>query len=350
MKIKDMNLEEVTIVILSRDRNEVLAKTLIYWSNFNISVLILHNSNTPLPLKKIPTNSRYYNLNVNYGERAGHAAQLIETPYAIMSSDDEVFLPSAIFSAVKLLNNDSELVSVGGQTLAVGKYESEYNMTIPYKFNSDYRNFGNSAAERLFTHFTGPTGYRNGSLYRVIRSSTLKQVLIEFSQLGAIPTPYIYEATSEILINGLGKSYYIKDLIWIRNWLNVPIQNNQWQRNKYFFQWVESDKVEFEIWKNRLNSFLCIKPERFNELIDIFKNIRASSELNEISKNRKLRGRIPKKMRYLITRVLRRKIRLVRLEGAVKNLKQHKLLFELSELKLAIGYLTENSVYLTDSD
>ena len=350
MKTEDMNLEEVTIVILSRDRNEVLAKTLIYWSNFNISVLILHNSNTPLPIKKIPTNSRYYNLNVNYGERAGHAAQLIETPYAIMSSDDEVFLPSAIFAAVKLLNNDSELVSVGGQTLAVGKYESKYNMTIPYKFNLDYRNFGNSAAERLFTHFTGPTGYRNGSLYRVIRSSTLKQVLIEFSQLGAISTPYIYEATSEILINGLGKSYYIKDLIWIRNWLNAPIQNNQWQRNKYFFQWVESDKVEFEHWKDRLNSFLCIKPERFNELIDIFKNTRASSELNEISKNRKLRDKIPKKMRYLITRVLRRNIRLVRLEGAVKNLKQHKLLFELSELKLAIGYMTENSVYLTDSD
>lgn len=350
MKTKGMNLEEVTVVILSRDRNEALEKTLIYWSNFNISVLVLHNSNTKLPSKKIPANARYYNSNVNYGERAGHAAQLIKTPYAILSSDDEVFLPSAIFTAVKLLNNDSELISVGGQTLAVGKYRSIYNMTIPYKFNLDYKNFGNSAAERLFTHFTGSMGYRSGSLYRVARSSILKQVLSEFSQLGAISTPYIYEATGEILLNGLGKSCYIKNLIWIRNWLNIPIHNNQWQRNQYFFQWTESEKTQFELWKSRLNSILCIEPKKFNELIDIFTNTISSSEINTISKNRKLRNRIPKKIRQLISRMLPRNNGLVELQDAVKNLREQELLFEFPELKLAILYMTENSVNLTESD
>jgi hypothetical protein len=249
-----------------------------------------------------------------------------------------------------LLNNDSELVSVGGQALAVGKYRSIYNMTIPYKFNFDYKNFGNSAAERLFIHFTGPTGYRNGSLYRVTRSSILKQVLSEFSQLGAISTPYIYEVTSEILINGLGKSYYIKNLIWIRNWLNVPIQNNQWQRNQYFFQWVASEKIQFELWKSRLNSILCIEPKRFNKLIDIFTSIRSASEMNEVSKNRKLRKKIPKKIRYLVARMLARNNGLVELQDSVKNLREQGLLFELSELNLAILYMTENSVNLTVSD
>jgi len=347
MKIQDMNLDEVTIVILSRDRNEVLAETLIYWSNYSISVLILHNSSTPLPSNKIPPNARYYNLNINYGERAGHAAQLITTPYAIMSSDDEVFLPSAIIAAKDMLNNDNELVSVGGQTLAVGKYGSIYNMTIPYKFNLDYRNIGDSPAERLFIHFSGPMGYRNGSLYRVIRSSALKQVLSVFSQLGNIPTPYIYEATGEILINGLGKSEYIKDLIWVRNWLNKPIQNNQWQRSNYFFKWVEGEKIQFELWKEKLNSFLFIKPERFNELINIFTNLMTSSDINAMRKNYKLRNKVPKKIRYLITYALQRNNGLINLQDAVKNLNAQELLFELSELNLAVQYLTKNSVNLS---
>lgn len=344
-----MTLEEVTVLILSRDRNDALEKTLIYWSNFNISVLVFHNSNTPLPSKKIPSNALYYNSNLNYGERAGKAVQLIKTPYAILSSDDEVFLPSAIFTAIELLNNDSELMSVGGQTLAVGKYRSIYNMTIPYKFNLDYKNFGNSAAERLFSHFTGSMGYRSGSLYRVTRSSILKKVLSEFSQLGTISTPYIYEATGEILINGLGKSCYIKNLLWIRNWLNEPINHNQWQRNQYFFKWAESEKILFEIWKDRLNSILCIKPKKFNELIDLFTKTISSSEINSINKNRKFRNRTAKRIRHLITRILPRNNGLIELQDAVKNLREQELLFELSELKLALMYMTENSVILTDS-
>ena len=344
-----MTLEDVTVVILSRDRNDSLEKTLIYWSNFNISVLVFHNSKTPLPLKNIPSNARYYNSNVNYGERAGKAAQLIKTPYAILSADDEVFLPRAILTAIELLNTDSELISVGGQTLAVGKYRSIYNMTIPYKFNLDYKNFGNSPAERLFTHFTGSMGYRSGSLYRVTRSSILKKVLSEFSQLGTISTPYIYEATGEILINGLGKSCYINNLMWIRNWLNEPIHHNQWQRNQYFFKWVENEKIQFELWKDRLNSILCINPKKFNELIDLFTKTITSSEINSISKNRKFRNKIPKRISYLIARILPRKNRLVELQSAVKNLREQELLFELSELKLALMYMTENSVNLTDS-
>jgi glycosyltransferase domain-containing protein len=283
-----MPLSDITIVILSKGREKELLRSLKYWDEIGVAFLVLHNTDASLTYLSTNTKSQYFVSKTNYGTRCGLASQKLATKYGIICADDEIFLPSALAKMCETLDENQDIQSVGGQTIAIGKYGAISTATQTYINMLHYENRFESSQSRLEFHFNLQSDYKNGAMYRLMRTEILKSLLDIFSQISTISTPYIYEVTGEIFVTAIGKSLYVKDIFWIRNWLNKPVVHAHWNRKLYFHEWVESAEYELEVkaWMSSITKALG-KIESDSDLVSILPLIlikRKKIEIHEKSK------------------------------------------------------------------
>lgn len=288
-----MELSDVTIVILSRGREDILLRTLKYWSKFNVTILVLHNTENPIDAHKLGPNITYLVEKVSYGKRCGLVSKYLSTEYAILSSDDEVYIPSALLEMKNLLARENSLFSVGGLTLAVGKYGPLKTAVVCYPNMISYSNLGESSFERLSNHFNYHDGFRSGAIYRIMRKELMIELMNTFCALNTISTPYIYEITGEIIVNYFGKSVYIPNIYWIRNWINKPVGHQTWDRKLYFSQWASNSKYkeEFLLWSQCLKNVTSLTEEEYAKIVPTILELRKVSESHE--QERLSRRKIP---------------------------------------------------------
>lgn len=237
-------LLEITVIIFSRNRPAELSRSIRYWSDLNVDCLVLDNS--PNELTDIPSSpliSYLYCPNLNFSQRALIANEFIKNKYSIICSDDERYTPTALETMIKALNSDSEILSVGGHAVAVGKYGPLVYGNFAYSQMLHYENLDSNKLNRLKKHFgQEPLVWPIGAMYRIIRSESMKKLLTMFYHCQSISTPYIYEVTSEIVVTALGKSKYVDFIFWIRNWQTPAINYADWDRKLLFTQWWENDE------------------------------------------------------------------------------------------------------------
>jgi glycosyltransferase domain-containing protein len=301
-----MDLRDVTVVILSRGREAELSKTLKFWSQFDISVLVLHNTEKPLESAISATKLKYVVAKVPYGERCGLVAKYLKTKYAVLCSDDEVFLPSALMEMKCLLDEEPELTSVGALTVAVGKYGPSITGTFTYSGMRGYFNLEDSPICRLNHHFNQDNGYRNGAIYRLMRKDLMASTMNLFSQLAQFSTPYIYEVSGEIFVNAFGKTKYIETVYWLRNWINSPVGHKNWNRKLYFKDWVEQDqyRVQYLSWSAIMQNALGLPEAEFYLNLSTIVRLRTNSEEHEIAKDKVHRWALPESLKWILRKVL----------------------------------------------
>lgn len=288
-----MDLSDITIVILSRGREEILLRTLKYWSKINIAVLVLHNTENPFKTHELGSNITYVVEKVTYAERCGLVSKYLNTEYAILSSDDELYIPSAMRDMKNFLTSETSIFSVGGLTLAVAKYGPRHTAIACYSHMRSYSNLGQSSFERLSNHFNQDYGFRNGAIYRLMRKDLMIELMHIFSRLSTTTTPYIYEVTGEIIVNGFGKSVYLPNIYWIRNWINKPVVHQTWDRKFYFSTWASDPEYreEFQIWSDWIKNTVKLTEVEYLKILPTILESRKSSEAHE--QKRTSRRKIP---------------------------------------------------------
>ena len=296
-----MDLFNVTVVILSRGREEILARTLAYWAKIDISVLVLHNTQKPLDRKSLSSNIEYHVLKMSYGERCRNVPKYLRTQFSILSADDEIFIPSSILQMSKALEKDLFFSSMGGLTIAVGKYGPIETGTHSYSSMKNYKNESNDKYERLQTHFNNSAGYRNGGIYRLMRSDLMIGLMNIFSEIANFSTPYIYEVTGEIYVNAHGPSKYVNEIYWIRNWINTPVSHGNWNRKIYFDDWVRDPNYDHQVknWNQILRRFLNFSDDRHDLLIQEIIELRRLSEAQEILSSSRKSYPMPLNLKWL---------------------------------------------------
>ena len=336
-----MALADITVLILSRGRDDILKRSLDYWATFPMTILVLHNTDTPLTTFHNCKNVKYINANIPYGERCKLASQHISTKYAILVSDDDFYLGSALLALSEALEQNEDLVSVGGQTISVGKYGKRVTGTSAYPHARDYKNLENSISGRLAKHFDIEVGYINGSMYRLFRAETFIELMDNLGSLSNIRTPYIFEVSSEIFANAAGKSKYLNQLLWIRNWINAPVNHSEWKRNFYFSDWVTHTDFlsEFNTWKEFLRSRLNLDQENFDSLISRVVEVRRISEQVEISRLKKRSIPIPETIKYFIRRIFKPKSLPNSLNEEIQKLIQSDVLLNTQEIETVLKFL-----------
>jgi glycosyltransferase domain-containing protein len=269
-------LSEITVIIFSRNRPSELIRSIQYWSNLNVNCLVLDNS--PNELAEIPLSpliSYLYCPNLNFSQRSLIATEFIKNKYSIICSDDERYTPSALESMIKELNSNSEILSVGGHAIAVGKYGPLVYGKFAYSQMLQYENLDSNKLNRLEKHFgQQELVWPIGAMYRIIRSESMKKLLTMFYHCQSISTPYIYEVTSEIVVTALGKSRYLDFIFWIRNWQTPAINQADWDRKLHFTQWWENKKyVDEKVrWVDNLAREIFSTQGR-NEIQEIFDSV-----------------------------------------------------------------------------
>jgi len=337
-----VDLLDITVVILSRGREQILARTLAYWSEINVSVLVLHNTESPLDPLLLGPNIEYRVMQVSYGERCGTVSKYLKNEFAILCADDEIYIPSALLEMKTLLKNEANLASVGGLTIAVGKYGPMETGTHSYSNMKFYKNDGADSYERLKNHFADSTGYRNGGIYRLMRKNLMIELMKILNSVGTFSTPYIYEVTGEIVVNSYGPARYLNNIYWVRNWINDPVVHKNWNRKFYFADWVTDTKYSEEVrnWHKLMMSYLHLSKDRYEECIQDLIKLRRISESREIVNLSKKSIPVPSNLKWLTRKLLFSDTLPSSFEKTLSLMRESGAIFDQSEITHAKSFLS----------
>ena len=299
----EMNpLEKLTIIIFSKNRNHFLRETLIYYQNYQIRTLVLHDCIEPLVDVEEFTFASYFPSDKSLSERFKVASKLIKTRYSIFSGDDELFLPSALKEMIWLMEMDSALASCGGQALGITQYKNRIIGNLAYGNLIDYHNDSPTLANRVEyqTNYKG-SGLPVGAFYRVMKTEIMGKVLDTIGKLENISCVYVSEIIPDIYLTFFGKCIYTNEIFWIRNWINPSVNSRDFNRSFYFHEWWNAleylpEKENFiQLMFRSIPTNLDIL--EFTSLLNEFAIGRKITELNENSRI------VRSNTRYLLRRV-----------------------------------------------
>lgn len=273
------------ILVFSRERNSQLLNSLKVWRKQPYRFIILHNSKIGIPEKLISENVVYKHLpGMGYGDRAGLAPTYIESEFATILADDEMLLDSGIEEMLHNLKSKPHLTSIGGKVLGIHKYGMQTTGAFAYRNMYNYENVEADKIRRLTKHLVEPINGEmpRASMYRIMRSESLKSILALFSKLTFVESPYIYEVAGEFAVAASGPTSTINNLYWIRNWENRMVQHKNWDRSLNFTDWwfneMNAEKKNTVI--RLLSGYAKIDPNETRRLLNQYLERRLLIELN----------------------------------------------------------------------
>ena len=227
---------DISIVILTHNRQHCLDSVLPFWEKTSLRTIVVDQSPKPYARAGNFTNLEYFYIDAPFAQRCKVASELINSQYAIVISDDELYLRSGLEAMWETLKKDANLVSVGGVAISVWKYGPQTCGAWPYSKTFRLVNKGQSPLERVALH-TG-NGFNPMSSFftsNLCKSDYLKHCLRLYGKSKSIAT----EAISLLTICGGGQSEYIDSLYWIRNWNEAPRSHQGWDRSLMIHKWWE---------------------------------------------------------------------------------------------------------------
>lgn len=227
------SLAELTLIIPTRNRQRYALRGMRFWSGFPLTVHMLDGSDTPIAdhdLASVAPNVTYHHLPIPITRRLQRGADLIATPFALLGTDDEFYVPSSLASCVGELSKQADLVSCIGRCLGFQTAAGETAAWPQYAQMADYAVPQDNGLDRMLFHMAT---YRPSSMYSVMRSAAWKRVIgildaQEFRDAG------ISELQFELGAAYLGKSKVIRELMWLRSSENdrtwdTPDEVRLWQ-------------------------------------------------------------------------------------------------------------------------
>lgn len=222
---------EVTVVIPTFERPRFAWRSICHLEACGLVGLVIDGSKVPLLDSATATDLRtvrYIHSPVALHERLRQAAQLLETPYAILKGDDEFHLPQGLLKCWDVIRKDSAVSSVCGHPLFQSLLPNQKWNVYPWLSGSPPLDWWNGSVtdanriHRLTRHFTPllPT-----SMYGLVRREFFEAAFTEIERLG---NGNVYEG--EYFIESLaaltGYICVIPVVMWIRSGENSSITNS----------------------------------------------------------------------------------------------------------------------------
>lgn len=298
-------LIKITIVIPSYNRHKFLYRQIDYWKDYNATVIILDGSKSPLHLgqkERIPSNIQYHHLPISIEERLKFSSSLINTSFAVLLSDDEFFIPSALKNCIKEMEKDNSISVCKG--LSVG-FDHRFNKLKGYQVYEKLKSYKidhKNPATRVNDHLGN---YTMAVLWGLTRTEVFKKMLAAIGK-GPFSTAAAVEMQCSIIGAWEGKIEIVNELMWLRSFEN----DNIWWSfgNLQFESWLKSEKHTSEV-----NSFISSIVNEINHFNvteeDVKHSIRkALNSFAEISKVRSslsmMINSLDKKVRFQLKKII----------------------------------------------
>lgn len=340
-------LNKLTIVIVSLNRQEYLKRLIKFWSNYNVNILIIDGS-----INKLKDDfSNFKNLTYVHSQKSRFERYLasidfVKTEFVIFASDDEFYLPSALRSCINFLLSNPSYSSCGGRAVGFGTKEKKLFGIRQYAGLKDFCLDQNSAADRIFKHFSS---YTPAHFYSVKHSAKWKKICSNiYKKKHSFHASHEYQM--EFLTMVSGKSKIISELMWMRN-NEVPRVNKEretsiekWWYDKKF----EKDKISFLQRMKKacdelsINQNSGLKENSISELFEVL--IKKFVEYNNKNLFRKILQLFPYKIEIKLLKLVKKcyKITTIKeksLGDEINILKAEGVLINLEELKKIISIL-----------
>ena len=275
--------QKLTIVIFSYNRHEYLIRTINYWLNYNVKLLVLDGSSTKLEDECLQNkNVEYKNKIKCIYERLYFSSDYIKTEFMVLAGDDEFYLPSALTSCINFLIKEKSYSSCGGRVIGFNCHNNGQEI-FGYEQYPGFKNFclnHNDPIKRIKKHFSN---YEPAHFYSVRRSKNWRQISKHIFKKNHKMDANIFqkikldlmEMELEFLVLISGKSKIIPELMWLRNKELNPISENSYQSCS-IEKWWNNENYQKDI-----NNFLYKIKKACDEIL-MYKNPKITK--SEISK------------------------------------------------------------------
>ena len=303
-------LQKLTILIPSYNRSKYLKRTIKYWSNYNVNLIILDGSDSRLEDPCLNSKSiKYIHNKKGYYDRLLSSIDHIETEFMILSCDDEFYLPSALSRCIEFLTKHADFSSCGGRAVGFRTDKNKIFFSKQYTKSRDFKLNHENPEERIINHFSN---YVPAHTYSVMKSSKWKKICKHVFE-----KEYNFFASMELQTEYLamvsGKSKIIPELLWMRN-KEVPkiegtnssmsrsITINQWWYDKRYKK--EKDDFLYRMKKAcndlSVDQIFVFTEDKIAELFEIYiKNPKYKETILS-----KIKMKIPHKIKKYIRQVL----------------------------------------------
>ena len=241
--IFDKELEKLTVVILSKNRNEELSQIIDYWSKTPSTIVIIHDTQVPLNSDNFSSNIFYINSKSHILDRLELALSYILTPYAVICNDDEIFLINPLIKFINFLETEKDIEAVGGQVLAYNWSDNQLLACKIYPFLENFSNIDRIPFNRIRNTFD----IKNlMDLTLVYRSEQFRNIVSCTKNFSKFTTPVMYETMFAFFSSYYCRTIRMKDTYWMRNWF-TPFQNfDTWNRKLTWSEWCSDRRYEIE--------------------------------------------------------------------------------------------------------
>lgn len=230
-------LSKLTIIIPSYGRHSFLLRQTAYWGYSSANIIIIDGSPDPLTdrmckaLAGLP-NFRYLHVKDGFINRLKLASKYIQTPYAVLLSDDEFLLKGALCSAIARLEENSELIACNGQV--VGFSRPEASGAISYHDTGytfwKYEILEDNAQDRLAHAFAT---YNAATCYAVLRRDVWVSSWGSTQVWSSAHTIEPYQTIATYLY---GKLTTVDEIYMLRSTENKPFSSMQSFNKKLSFE------------------------------------------------------------------------------------------------------------------
>lgn len=241
-----MSLSNLTIVVISLDRQQCLQRQISYWENTDVNLLIIDGSAQPtlLEVGEIErTRIRYVHSPGSYRERSLLAAELIETEYVAQLPDDEFFISSALSGFVEILQGDSSVDSIQGRTVRFIERNGVLLGAKQYEQFKDNQDKHLTGIEAVKSFWSG-NYVKSFPIYSVMRAQVYKKMIVNtYSQ--PCENAYGYEIRYNLLYPFWHTTRMVDVLFWLRSSENDPVSEIGFNRTEKFSSWfLNPDNLE----------------------------------------------------------------------------------------------------------
>jgi len=301
-------LQDLTIIIPTRERHDYIFRQIEYWKNENVKLIILDQSKSPLPQNNLflSDNIKYYHfLNKNLFERISFASSLITSEYAIYLPDDEFLIPKTLSRCINFLDKNKDYVSCAGRSIEFSIKNRIVARNIYENLNDFDINFDDPYERTL--NLAHP--YKFQPIHSVSKSDVWKDVSKILLKCKDLP-PDMFELLFGFTAAYLGKLKVINELMNLRSNENPPVDTIDWNQKFLAPKWFYSlnHKSEIESFLNALDEIEL--PNFKNSIIMGINSYCLNFLINEKSyrlKSEKLISRINHFIKILINRIYPKK-------------------------------------------
>ena len=244
-------LSDLTVVIPTWSRQDFVLRQLRFWSTSSARLIVVDGSDSALSDRVRSVVSDHPRLTYvhdrrSFADRLRIAGEQLSTKYAVMLGDDEFHLPSGLRSAVRILDEDQDLVGCMGQVLSFSPMDGYRRCLFSrsYPEMADFSVLQKDPTERLLAAMDP---YTMATCYAVLRTPVWQR---SWGSVGGYSSGVAAEMQQAFTVHLSGPFRSNDAVQWLRSVENPinPVSDleSELGRMLWFPEWWENKKWHIE--------------------------------------------------------------------------------------------------------